>query len=48
LGLSLWNFPSYRYEEDYSSPKTMSNGGCGQKLDHLLDLIYYFLNQHVG
>jgi hypothetical protein len=28
------------YEEDYSSPKTMSNGGCDQKLDHLLDLLY--------
>eukprot|EP00978_Attheya_sp_CCMP212_P010181 scaffold24456_cov51-Attheya_sp.AAC.4 len=39
-GLSLSRIPSSMCEEDYSIPKTMSNRGCDQKLDHLLDLTY--------
>eukprot|EP00978_Attheya_sp_CCMP212_P004384 scaffold9573_cov30-Attheya_sp.AAC.1 len=34
----------YMYAYEYASPKTMSNGGWDQQLDHLLDLMYYFLN----
>jgi hypothetical protein len=34
LGLSLSINPSYMYECEDSSPKTVSNEGSHQKLDH--------------